>query len=435
MLNIFLIYSQKIKENPFVLQNIKTMILRLLGIFLLFAFTLYLTHNYDPRIIGQYDFARTYLLVVGSFCLIGTEQSILYFAGYLKSVNNFQELKKIYLKNLSIIFGLSCLVFLLFLFIDKAFLNTYFNDQGVYGLLLKATSIMFFYALTLLNTEVFRALDKMYIAELYRNTFKYVFVIFGSVLLFKINESQYLADVFIFGFIVLAFVSTYMVLKAFKEEEPSETNQISHADILKKSYPMSISAMAIFLLMTFDMIFLKKYWGSQTVAYYNVAVKIMTIVAMIINVVNVNLSSKVAEYFYSNNTEELNRILKKSARLIFGLTFPLSILICFNSSLILSFFGQKYMVASNALIVLVLGQGLCAFFGLAPIYLNMTGRQKIFQRILLVAVLVNFLLNRFLIPDYGLMGASIAFSVSMLFWNIIAAFFAHKKDKATIFLT
>jgi O-antigen/teichoic acid export membrane protein len=275
----------------------------------------------------------------------------------------------------------------------------------------------------------------MYIAELYRNTFKYVFVIFGSVLLFKINESQYLADVFIFGFIVLAFVSTYMVLKAFKEEEPSETNQISHADILKKSYPMSISAMAIFLLMTFDMIFLKKYWGSQTVAYYNVAVKIMTIVAMIINVVNVNLSSKVAEYFYSNNTEELNRILKKSARLIFGLTFPLSILICFNSSLILSFFGQKYMVASNALIVLVLGQGLCAFFGLAPIYLNMTGRQKIFQRILLVAVLVNFLLNRFLIPDYGLMGASIAFSVSMLFWNIIAAFFAHKKDKATIFLT
>lgn len=435
MLNIFLIYSQKIKENPFILQNIKTMILRLIGIVLLFAFTLYLTHNYDSKIIGQYDFARTYLLVVGSLCLLGTEQSILYFAGYLKSQNNFSALKKVYLKKISIIFSISVFVLLLFLFIDDSFLNNYFNDNNVYKLLLKATAILFFYAITLLNTEVFRALDRMYIAELYRNAFKYIFVIIGSVVLFQINQKEYLADVFLYGFVVLAIISTIMVLNSFKNQKHDSTEKITHLEIVKKSYPMSISAMAIFLLMTFDVIFLKKYWGSQTVAYYNVAIKIMTIVAMIINVVNVNLSSKVAEYFYSNNSDELRRTLKNSARLIFALTFPLSVLICFNSSFILSFFGQEYVVASQALIILILGQGLCAFFGLAPIYLNMTGRQKIFQRILLSAVLVNFLLNRILIPDYGLIGASIAFSVSMFFWNIIAAVFAYKKDKAIIFLT
>lgn len=435
MLNIFLIYNQKIKENPFILQNVKTMILRLIGIVLLFAFTLYLTHNYDSKIIGQYDFSRTYLLVVGSLCLLGTEQSILYFAGYFKSQNNFSALKKVYLKKIRIIFSISLFVLLLYLFIDDSFLNNYFNDNNVYKLLLKATTILFFYAITLLNTEVFRALDRMYIAELYRNAFKYIFVIIGSVVLFQINQKEYLADVFLYGFVVLAIISTFMVLNSFKNHKHDSTEKITHLDIVKKSYPMSISAMAIFLLMTFDVIFLKKYWGSQTVAYYNVAIKIMTIVAMIINVVNVNLSSKVAEYFYGNNTEELKRTLKNSARLIFALTFPLSVLICFNSSFILSFFGQEYIVASQALIILILGQGLCAFFGLAPIYLNMTGRQKIFQRILLAAVFVNFLLNRILIPNYGLIGASIAFSTSMFFWNIIAAVFAYKKDKAIIFLT
>ena len=69
----------QVKENTFIIQSLKTIMLRVFGIALLFGFTLYLTHHYDPKIIGQYDFIRTYLLVVGSICLLGNEQSILYF--------------------------------------------------------------------------------------------------------------------------------------------------------------------------------------------------------------------------------------------------------------------------------------------------------------------------------------------------------------------
>jgi hypothetical protein len=59
MLKIATVYFNKIKGNKFILESIYTMILRVFGIALLFGFTLYLTHNYDPKIIGQYDFTRT----------------------------------------------------------------------------------------------------------------------------------------------------------------------------------------------------------------------------------------------------------------------------------------------------------------------------------------------------------------------------------------
>ena len=84
MLKTKLLSIISLKQNQFILQSINTMALRLFGIIVLFGVTLVLTHNYDPVIIGQYDFIRTYLLVIGSICIIGTDQSILYFTGILK---------------------------------------------------------------------------------------------------------------------------------------------------------------------------------------------------------------------------------------------------------------------------------------------------------------------------------------------------------------
>ncbi|MFD0777685.1 polysaccharide biosynthesis C-terminal domain-containing protein [Flavobacterium myungsuense] len=160
----------------------------------------------------------------------------------------------------------------------------------------------------------------------------------------------------------------------------------------------------------------------------------MTIVAMIINVVNVNMASKISEYFSGNNREQLIRTLKNASRLIFIFTLPFTFIICFFPTYILSFFGEEYIIAKNSLIILIVGQGICSFFGMAPVYLNMTGRQHVFQIILIGSVIINFFLNRLLIPYHGLTGAAFAFSTSMIFWNFTSALFIYYKDKIIVFL-
>jgi O-antigen/teichoic acid export membrane protein len=192
--------------------------------------------------------------------------------------------------------------------------------------------------------------------------------------------------------------------------------------------------MALFLLMSFDIMFLKKYRDDASVAYYALAVKFMTIVSMVIITVNITISTKIAEYFSTRNTIELNKTLSNSARLIFMLTLPTTFIICIFSESILGFFGEDYIAAKDALLILMIGQGICSAFGAVPVYLNMTGRQHIFQIILVLAVVVNFVLNRFLIPDYGMTGAAIAFVASSFFWNISAAAVIYRKDKVKVFL-
>jgi O-antigen/teichoic acid export membrane protein len=186
--------------------------------------------------------------------------------------------------------------------------------------------------------------------------------------------------------------------------------------------------------MSFDIFFIKKYYGNEAVAYYSTSMKIITILSMIIISVNINVSTKIAEYFSSQNTIELRKTVKNSTRLIFFICFPLVVLICFFSKTILNFFGEGYETASSALILLMVGQGITAAFGATPIYLNMTGRQALYQYILIGAVLIDLILNIVLVPMYGMLGAAIAFTGCSIFWILTTAIIIYKKDKILIFL-
>ena len=409
--------------------------MRIFGVVLLFVFTIFLTKFYSPKLVGQYDFARSFLLAIGSICLLGFDQSILYFKGRLSGTGGLEQLKKIYFKMVTMLFVTSIAAIVIVAAISKEIINNYFSDNEVYSILLKGTATLFFYGISTLNTEIFRALDKLYTAELFRNVVKYVPLIAGSIILFYWHKETCLVDVFLIGFVLLSIISSVYVFIYFKELTVTEGNDgFSHKEVFLKSYPIAISGMAMFLLMSFDIMFLKKYRNDETVAFYSVGFKVMTIVSVIILTINITVSAKIAEFFAKDNKAELKRILRNSVRLIFGITFPVIVIISLFSEYVLSFFGHQYVVAKEAFLILIIGQGVCSAFGSAPVYLNMTGRQHIFQIVLIAAVVINFLLNRFLIPEYGMVGAAIAFVSSSIFWNSVVALIIYRKDKILIFL-
>jgi O-antigen/teichoic acid export membrane protein len=421
-------------KNKLFMQSINTMILRVFGIVVLFGFTFFLTHNYSADLIGRYDFIRTFLLVIGSVAILGTDQSILYFSGVLSYNQNYGELKRVYNKMLVIILVISIFLFAVLLCIGRDRINIFLNDQAIYFVILKAVVVLFFYSVTLFNTEVFRALNIIYTAELFRNTFKYISLIFGAILLLNIGKQQYLVDTFLIGFVVLSIVSTIMIYSFFnKKIVVDEKVNFTYKQIIKKSYPIAISTMAIFLLTTLDIVFLKKFYGDKVLAQYGIAVKFMTIVNMVIQMININSSTNIASLFFTKDFKSLQSTLKNSSRMIVVFVLPVVLITVFFSKEILLLFGSDYLVANRTMKILILGQGLTAFFGLASTYLNMTGKQHYFQFILILAVFLNFFLNQYLIPKFGMEGAAISYIVSMLFWNSISTYIAYKKDRVKIF--
>ena len=154
-------------------KSIKVLFLRGLGVVLLFLFTMFLTNYYSAELVGKYDFVRATIMILSGASLIGTNQSIIYYSGFLKSKKSLQSIKNIYIKMLMMTTAL-CLLFALgYAMFTEQFINELFNKEEAYSLILKSIAALFFYTTTMLNIDTLRALNKTSSSELYRNIFRY----------------------------------------------------------------------------------------------------------------------------------------------------------------------------------------------------------------------------------------------------------------------
>ena len=421
-------------------KSLSVFIIRITGVFVLFLFTLFITNFFSPENVGRYDFVRSTVMIIGGIALMGTNQAIIYYSGLLKAKNSMGSIKSIYFKMLKIIAMTSFAFLFLYLFFsveNKAIINSIFNKPDAFNLVFKSFAVLMFFTSTMLNIDTIRAIEKTMMSELYRNIFRYTPVFIGTVVLFFTNRQDLIVDVYLAGFFILSVISSIHVLLFFKKGSYTQKNILSYTtkEILKVSTPMAISAMAYFVMQSIDVIILAIYEGFDKLAYYSVSVKLATLIALALLSVNIVVAPKIAELYEKKKTKEMQEIIKKSTRIIFIISVVTLLFLVFFSETILGLFGQNYLVARQALIILIFGQFFNSLSGPGAIYLNMTKRQRVLNKILLTGLIVNIGLNFYLIPSYGISGAAIATLISFIFWNLIIILYIYHKDRVKVFLT
>ncbi|PHQ30755.1 MATE family efflux transporter [Leeuwenhoekiella nanhaiensis] len=419
-----------LKQN---VQDLTALVLRGVGVGVLLGITLFITNFFDPEYVGQYELVRSLLLIGGGFVVLGFDQAILHQAGVLKASNNLGGLRLIYRKMVIMIFLSSLLILALVFSLPKTIFTDYFEDVQAQQLVLFTSAGFFFYAVSALNTELFRAYGQTNRSELFRGLFKYVPFLIGVILLSRYGSGSFIYLVFLGSFVLLALVSSILV---WKRREQSRLAEVPGSfTILKQSFPMAVSSLGFFLLLSIDVIILKKYVDYAQVAYYATAVKLVLIVSTVLNTINALFATNLAHLYQMRDRNALKALLKRASRLILVLALPPLLILLIFPEFILSFFGESYTQAQNALRVLALGYLVSSISGMAAIYLNMTGRARQFQYILLIAVLINLVLNLILIPSYGIEGAAIASGIAITFWNICVGVYVYRTDKLQVFLS
>ena len=429
-------FVSKFLKTSLVNRSLKVLFIRVLGVLLFFCLSMFLTNFYSPELVGKYDFSRSLIMVIGGICLLGTNQSIIYYSGILKSQNSSGSLKVIYFRMTKIIVLVSLFFFGLIILINDEMFNTYFNKSDAAELIFKVIITLSFFGMTMLNIDMLRALNKTMLSELFRNIFRYLpFLII--VILLSINDLfDYLIDAYLWSFVFLAILSSFFIFHFLKQQdEPDTFKEVGYKKILNQSYPMAISALSYFLMQSIDVLLLSKYHTFETVAYYSVAVKLATVTALALQSVNIIVAPKIAEIYSNNDRGALNKLVRNSSRLIFAMSLPTLLTLAIFSNFALSLFGEGYTQGRTSLLILLFGQLFNSLCGPVAIYLNMTGKQNKLQKILIFGFLMNLILNLIFIPEYGMLGASISTALSMVAWNIIATFYVYKKDKLKTFLS
>lgn len=430
---------KNLKNNTFLNRSFSTIMLRGVGIALSFSMLLIITNLFPDDVVGKYQYFNSILIIMGTISLLGLNVSFIRFSGELIAASEQQKLKSLYYKNVLILFVSTVIIFLIY-FVTRSFLLPDIikpEDDKIYLLALLA---IFPNCLSVLNFQVLLGLKKLYLSEFFRNVIKFSIIMISILAFYFMQKYNQLIEAFIYALIFIALISTLFILNilykgfSYSKDRTNGVYSLSYKRILQVSIPMALSYISLLLMQQIDLLVLKRHSPFNDLAYYGVAVKISFLLNIILTAINQVIGPQVAELYYKNDRKSLEKVIGKSILLNNLLVIPLVIIIFIFPGTILNLFGENYIKAKVALLILVVGQAVNALAGSTDLYLNMTGKQNFFQRIIIIALIINLILNFILIPRFGMIGAATSTALSLVFWNILGVIYVRRVDDIVLIL-
>lgn len=256
-----------------------------------------------------------------------------------------------------------------------------------------------------------------------------------------ISESLFKLVYFI-PHVLVGISSFYFVSKLFRKHiknNDSSSHDLTSLpgsfDIVRNSTPMLGIALSSALIANTDILMLNYYTSSETVGIYSIYIKIISVAAIATQAINTMFAPTVSRLFVANEHKALKSFAKKTTLTAFVCSTLLFVLIVLIHTPLLNFYGDIFLTERPTLIVLLLSSLTVSFFGPVGFFLNMTGAQKSFLKIMIFAAAANVLLNLFLIPIFGALGAGLSTLIAVMTWNILATYKVYKTHSYTLIWT
>lgn len=192
--------------------------------------------------------------------------------------------------------------------------------------------------------------------------------------------------------------------------------------LLKDSWPLIFSSLAVAVYMRIDQIMIKEMLGDKEVGIYSAAVRLSEIWYFIPVIITSSLfpaivsAKKISEELYYTRLQRLYTLMVWIA---IAIALPITFL---GGWLVTLLYGEAYRAAGQVLMIHVWA-GVFVFLGVASgsWFTNENLQQYLFYRTVLGA-LINVVLNLALIPRFGVVGAAIATviaqSMAALFFDL-----------------
>jgi O-antigen/teichoic acid export membrane protein len=180
-----------------------------------------------------------------------------------------------------------------------------------------------------------------------------------------------------------------------------------------------LSALAATGLIWVGTLLLGAMQGQHDVGTYSVATRLVMLAVFVMAPINASFTPHLAHLIHTDQRDEAARAYGSAARWILMLSMPSFIVLVAFGEQLLGYFGPEYRSAAAVTSILALGQLVSAAAGPCGTVLTMSGRVML-NMIDNVGVLVlNIVLNLVLIPSYGVVGAAVAWSASLVTANVV----------------
>jgi O-antigen/teichoic acid export membrane protein len=192
-------------------------------------------------------------------------------------------------------------------------------------------------------------------------------------------------------------------------------------ELLLYSWPLFLNSIFWLSLSGIDSLILGLFTSPEDVAYYGVAAKIAPLIAVPLGAVNAVVPPLIAQYNQAGEFKSLEQVAQTTARWMYLLSLPLTIIIILLAPNLLRLFGANFLKAQFALTVLSLGQIVNVSAGSVGLILALTGSQWFLIKGQLLVGTVTIPLMIFLGKSFGISGVALASAFGLAGINVFMA--------------
>lgn len=356
------------------------------------------------------------------FGLAGIHHSIGKFVNHYFAQKDNSKIKGLLVSSFSITISLSIFIAALVYFFSSSISIKLFGMSGLNRVLFAFSIAIPFSAVTQLLKYYFYAFKQPQFAiiseSLFEKTVNLVFLILAIMLSANVYAISwgYAASL-----IISSIAGFYLFSKQLTNFTKKELNaKYEMKNMLSFSTPLMVTGIVSVAIAWTDIILIGIFKSQADVGIYNAAYIIASSLMIFWLSFGDIFYPIISELYSKKLTSTIRKTFETATRWVFALTVPIFVVVVLNSARIVSIvFGSAYARASIPLTIIIVGYFFTTIFGLAEHGLRTFQRTKFLGVWSTMGFLVNILLNMALIPLYGIIGAAIATTITLLTLNFV----------------
>jgi len=241
-------------------------------------------------------------------------------------------------------------------------------------------------------------------------TYGYSIFILAVVITYFLSNERYLGK--ILASIIVGAISNVYFISKLREGLKFSLNRKHVKYILYYSIPLIPYSLSGIILSQFDRIMINSISSSVSAGLYSIGYVIGSLLLMVIGATLTAMVPQIMEFFDRNEYSRINSLIRRTYAVVMIAALGL---IFFGKDIILVIADPKFHVAGDIVSIVVVGH---IFYGMATIYGVYIGYTKkmIYSSIsVLLAGIINIILNLIYIPQYGYVAAAYTTVVSYFF--------------------
>jgi O-antigen/teichoic acid export membrane protein len=224
-----------------------------------------------------------------------------------------------------------------------------------------------------------------------------------------------------FTFIFLIYKNKILNLEQDKKE-------IKYKEYSKYFFITGMMSLFTILNSKIDILIIKYFFDDIQVSIYGIGSQLSIIVNIPFIVISNILMPKIAALFKKDKIIQIN-ILCDFYRFVLLIlsVFTLFLLAFFYEKLLILFFNENYLESYIVFIIIASSYLIVSLFAFNDLYLTYSGQEIKIAIFMFLSCLVNIFACLILVPNYGIIGAATALSLSNIFLFFLV-FISNKKN-------